>query len=78
LLDKPNHGITNPYDAPRGAVIVYDVTDRSEHGHVEIFDGTSFYSDYVSKNSRVTDKGKTTMEGRGRKVVGVWIKEGVE
>lgn len=67
--------IKSPYDAPIGGVIVYGVTDSSPWGHIEIFDGKNFYSDYKSLNSRVMRVGESpTLEGRKRKVIGIWVK----
>ncbi|MCD7099406.1 LysM peptidoglycan-binding domain-containing protein [Stenotrophomonas sp. MMGLT7] len=76
LLDMPDHEINSPYDAPVGSVIVYDVTDGSRWGHIEIrMDDGSFASDYRSPNSRVMRKSEpTTMIGRKRKVIGIWVK----
>ncbi len=83
LLDDANHGLTSPHDAPRGAVIVYDVTDNSKYGHIEIYDGEKyFYSDFSTENSRVTTSGykplPRSMEGRGRKVSGIWQRKDVK
>lgn len=78
LLDNPAHGMQSPYDAPLGAVIVYDVTDGSPWGHIEVRVSTGFASDYLSRRPRTTPFGKereSTMEGRNRKVVGIWIKD---
>ncbi|KVU48782.1 hypothetical protein DF057_32815 [Burkholderia cepacia] len=68
--------IASPYDAPEGAVIVYDTTDESTRGQAEVvLPGPLFASDYISPNSRVMRKGeKPTLIGKGRKVTGVWIK----
>jgi len=78
LLDNPDHGLKSPYDAPLGAVIVYDVTDGSpwEHAEVRISDG--FASDYFSDRPRTSPRGEKRqdagMVGRNRKVIGIWIK----
>ncbi|WP_423381211.1 LysM peptidoglycan-binding domain-containing protein [Burkholderia sp. LMG 32019] len=76
ILFDPAYHIASPYDAPEGAVIVYGTTDGSTHGHAEVLlPGALFASDYVSPNSRVMRKGeKPTLIGKGRKVIGVWIK----
>ncbi|MBN3728578.1 hypothetical protein G3N92_30950 [Burkholderia sp. Ac-20379] len=76
VLSDPAYHIASPYDAPEGAVIVYDTTDGTKHGHAEIvLPGHQFASDYISPNSRVMRKNeKPTLIGKGRKVIGVWIK----
>jgi LysM repeat protein len=76
ILSDPFYHITSPYDVPEGAVIVYGVTDGTTHGHVEVvLPGHLFASDYISPNSRVMRKGMTpTLIGRGRVVIGVWVK----
>ncbi|VWC32230.1 SpoIVD-associated factor A [Burkholderia lata] len=76
ILSDPAYHIASPYDAPEGAVIVYGTTDKSTHGHAEVLlPGALFASDYVSPNSRVMRKDeKPTLIGKGRKVIGVWIK----
>ncbi|RPE75882.1 LysM peptidoglycan-binding domain-containing protein [Vulcaniibacterium tengchongense] len=77
ILEESNHGIKSPYDAPVGSVIVYDVTDGSPWGHIEVrmSDG-EFASDYKSPNSRVMRVGEPpTLMGRGRRVSGIWVKE---
>ena len=76
LLDNPAHGIKSPYDAPVGSIIVYGVTDGSQWGHIEVRTAKGeFASDYKSPNSRVMRLGEApTMIGRGRKVIGVWVK----
>lgn len=78
LLDEPNHGLRSPYDAPVGAVIVYDVTDGSRWGHIEVRVSIGFASDYFSLRPRTTLIGhedKSTMSGRSRKVSGIWVKD---
>lgn len=79
LLDKPDHKMDSPHDAPVGAVIVYDVTDNSKYGHIEIRIPDGFASDYKSRNARTTYREKDgmlvqSMQGRGRKVIGIWEK----
>lgn len=78
LLDDPNHGLKNPYDAPVGAVIVYDVTDGTRWGHIEVRVRGGFASDYFSSRPRTTivgQEGNSTMSGRNRQVTGIWIKD---
>lgn len=78
LLDNPNHGMISPYDAPVGAVIVYDVTDGTPWGHIEVRISDGFVSDYLSRRPRTTLRGKeneSTMSGRNRKVSGIWVKD---
>jgi LysM repeat protein len=75
IFSGPGGDIKSPYDAPVGSVIVYGTTDNSPWGHIEIRTPTGFASDYASNNSRVMRVGeKPTLEGRGRKVIGVWVK----
>ena len=75
LLDAQGHGISSPFDAPIGSLIVYDVTDGTPDGHIEVRTPSGFASDYFSDNSRCTVRGKPpTMVGRHRKVTGVWVK----
>lgn len=77
LLDNPDHGLKNPYDAPVGAVIVYDVTDGLRWGHIEVHTSEGFASDYFSPRPRTTKNGQesaSTMSGRNRKVIGIWVK----
>ncbi|MFL9960508.1 LysM peptidoglycan-binding domain-containing protein [Paraburkholderia sediminicola] len=76
ILSDPSYQIASPYDAPEGAVIVYGTTDGSTHGHAEVvLPGHLFASDYISPNSRVMRKNETpTLIGKGRKVIGVWVK----
>lgn len=79
LLDEPNQKMESPHDAPVGAVIVYDVMDGSKYGHIEIRLPDGFASDFKSeraRTSRVDKDGSVikSMEGRGRKVSGIWIK----
>ncbi|GAB7536175.1 LysM peptidoglycan-binding domain-containing protein [Burkholderia sp. 3C] len=76
VLSDPAYHIASPYDAPEGSVIVYDTTDGTHHGHAEIvLPGHQFASDYISPNSRVMRKNEPpTLIGKGRKVIGVWVK----
>ena len=80
LLDKSDHKIWSPHDAPVGAVIVYDVTDDSKYGHIEIRIPDGFASDYKSERARTSQIGKDgkvikSMEARDRKVSGIWVKD---
>lgn len=76
ILSDSSYHIASPYDAPEGAVIVYGTTDGSPHGHAEVvLPGHLFASDFISPNSRVMRKNeKPTLIGKGRKVIGVWVK----
>jgi len=49
---------------------------RRENGHIEVvMPGYKFASDFISVNSRVMVRGGTpTLHGRGRTLMGVWIK----
>ncbi|SOB86586.1 LysM repeat-containing protein [Sphingomonas guangdongensis] len=78
LLDRPGHNIRSPYDAPKGAVLVYGAapgaTDRNaQYGHIEIRTDGGFASDYVSANAR-TGSADNGLEGRGRVLIGVYVK----
>lgn len=78
LLDRPGNGIRSPYDAPKGAVLVYGAapgaTDRNaRYGHIEIRTGAGFASDYASANAR-TGSAANGLEGRGRVLIGVYVK----
>lgn len=81
LLNNENHGIEGPMDAPLGAVIVYEPTDDSRDGHIEVRiindkGDPAVASDFLSERPRTqVPGGPKTLSGRGRKVVGVWIKE---
>ena len=79
LLDNQDHGMKSPYDAPEGAVIVYDVTDRTPWGHIEVRINGGFASDYFSERPRTSPRNEkrqdATMSGRNRKVSGIWVKE---
>lgn len=78
LLDNSDHGLQSPFDAPTGAVIVYDVTDGTLWGHIEVRVSDGFASDYFSERPRTIARGETrekaTMAGRQRKVIGIWVK----
>lgn len=81
LLDRPDHGLEGPLDAPVGAVIVYGTTDGSPHGHIEVrivnAEGEQVVaSDYVSDTPRTqTREGAKRLMGRGRQVIGIWVKQ---
>ncbi|HEX5311229.1 hypothetical protein [Aquabacterium sp.] len=79
LLDGPHNGIEGPMDAPVGAVIVYRPTDGSPDGHIEVRiddEGTpAVASDFISRTPRTErPNGPKQMEGRHRKVIGIWVK----
>lgn len=78
LLDRPGNAIRSPYDAPKGAVLVYGaapgaVDRNARYGHIEIRTGTGFASDYASANAR-TGAAANGLEGRGRVLTGVYVK----
>lgn len=74
LAENASH-IASPHDAPVGAIVVYDVTDGSASGHIEVRLPNGFASDYFSPRCRVESHGqKPTMVGRNRRVVGIWVK----
>ncbi len=78
LLDRPGATIRSPYDAPKGAVLVYGAapgaTDRNaKYGHIEIRTDRGFASDYASANAR-TGGAANGLTGRGRTLIGVYVK----
>ncbi|WP_084581871.1 LysM peptidoglycan-binding domain-containing protein [Sphingomonas azotifigens] len=78
LLDQPGANIRSPYDAPKGAVLVYGAapgaTDRNaKYGHIEIRTDHGFASDYASANAR-TGGAANGLTGRGRTLIGVYVK----
>lgn len=66
--------IKSPYDAPVGSVIVYKTTDGSRSGHIEVRTENGFVSDYFSERARTGSSG-VGLSSKGRKVIGVYIKE---
>ena len=80
LLACDGHGLIGPLDAPLGAVIVYGTTDGSPHGHIEVriadeSGHAAVASDYMSPRPRTqVPNGPKTMQGRGREVIGIWVK----
>ncbi|MCB9026880.1 MAG: hypothetical protein H6625_11215 [Bdellovibrionaceae bacterium] len=80
LMDEPDwkNRIKSPYDAPKGAILVYN---GGPSGHIEIKTGDigegGFVSDYYSPNAR-TGISKNKNVGRGRRLIGVYIKPGVQ
>jgi LysM repeat protein len=82
LLDQPGAHIRSPYDAPKGAVLVYGAasgaTDRNaKYGHIEIRTDGGFASDYASANAR-TGGAANGLTGRGRTLIGVYVKPDVQ
>jgi LysM repeat protein len=78
ILDDPSYGIQSPYDAPPGAVLVYGAapgaTDKNaQYGHIEVRTRDGFASDYFSPHARTGDA-ENGLEGRGRVLIGVYIK----
>lgn len=66
--------IYNPYQAPKGAILVYD---GGRSGHIEIkttpIGEGGFVSDYFNKIARTGEK-ENGIEGLGRRLMGVYIK----
>ncbi len=78
VITSDNYSINSPYDAPVGAVLVYDKTSdaqdkNAKYGHIEIRTVDGFASDYFSKNARTGDA-RSGLSGRGRRLIGVYIK----
>lgn len=78
ILNQPGANIRSPYDAPKGAVLVYGAapgaTDKNaKYGHIEIRTANGFASDYASANAR-TGPASNGLEGRGRVLIGVYVK----
>jgi type VI secretion system secreted protein VgrG len=78
LLDRAGNGIGSPYDAPKGAVLVYGAAPgardaNAKYGHIEIRTDGGFASDYVSARAR-TGAEANGLEGRGRTLIGVYVK----
>ncbi len=78
LLDNPQYKkdlMKNPKLAPNGAIMVYS---GGKYGHIEVRvdDGNKngFVSDYFNRRARTGDTGN----GRGRKLVGVYIKDNAQ
>jgi hypothetical protein len=69
------YNVANPYDAPKGAILVYD---RGEYGHIEIKTGEAseggFISDYYSE-SAFTGRVGNGRSGRGATLIGVYVKD---
>ncbi|WP_156309586.1 hypothetical protein [Novosphingobium sp. AAP93] len=77
-----NGDYRSPYDAPEGAIIVYDATRDARFnprdkgwpfGHIEFRTHDGFASDYFSRNAR-TGAPSNGMTGRGRTVIGIYVK----
>ena len=62
-------GMETLYDAPVGSVLIFDGGD---YGHAEIVGKPGFISDYWSSTPRTGAKGPP--EGRGRRLIGIWVK----
>jgi LysM repeat protein len=81
VLGKPGYNIKSPYDAPKGAVLVYgaapSATDKNaKYGHIEIRTDKGFASDYSSARARTGDAANGLI-GKGPKarvLIGVYIK----
>ncbi len=78
ILENKNSNINSPYDALPGSILIYDATpDATDanriYGHIEIRTNDGFASDYFSKNAR-TGLSSNGLNGRGRKLIGVYVK----
>lgn len=74
LQSDPKTKLTDIKKAPVGAVIVYS---GGEYGHIEVWTGTHFISDYKTSLARTEtkeDKGVAPLTGRNRTCIGIWIK----
>jgi hypothetical protein len=61
-------------EIPTGAVIVYT---GGNDGHIEIWSGSQFMSDYISNRGRTSEANALDMlpkNGRSRTVKGIWVK----
>ncbi|WP_413584940.1 hypothetical protein [Bdellovibrio sp. HCB274] len=81
LMEAPYKGIIkSPDDAPKGAVIVYETSDRRQAGDVQIKTdwGTSggYVSDFLSDNSFLSSPKARRFKSIGKpyKIIGVMIK----
>ncbi len=80
LKDKRFKNIT-PYNAPKGAVIVYGGSKRSS-GHIEIVDidkngNRKYYSDFV-ENLPICDNPRSpSLTRKTRPIIGIYIKEDI-
>jgi LysM repeat protein len=82
ILNRPGANIRSPYDAPKGAVLVYGaapgaVDRNAKYGHIEIRTASGFASDYASANAR-TGGAANGLTGRGRTLIGVYVKPDVQ
>jgi hypothetical protein len=77
----PRNIMASPYDAPEGAIIVYDATPEASknphdkgwpYGHIEFRTNDGFASDYHSPNARTGPKANG-LTGRGRYVIGIYV-----
>ncbi|HEX8388508.1 MAG TPA: LysM peptidoglycan-binding domain-containing protein [Sphingomonas sp.] len=78
VLGRPGFDIRSPYDAPKGAVLVYadapGATDRNRiYGHIEIRTERGFASDYFSTRPRTGDALRSDGPA-GRVLIGVYVK----
>ena len=78
ILSQPGANIRSPYDAPKGAVLVYGAApgaiDRNaQYGHIEIRTDRGFASDYASPNAR-TGPAANELTGKNRVLIGVYVK----
>jgi len=61
-----------PRKAPKDSLLVYS---GGTHGHIEIASGDGWYaSDYISKNPRTCSPLNDVSCGRGRSLIGIFIK----
>ena len=62
------------YDVPPGAIIVYNPTDGTPNGHIEMRTETGFVSDYLSPKPRPGVSGAWSSSSSGRKVKAILVK----
>lgn len=81
VLGQPGYNIRSPYDAPKGAVLVYGAApgasdNNAKYGHIEIRTSTGFASDYHNTRARtgVASNGLIGTGPKARILTGVYIK----
>jgi peptidoglycan hydrolase-like protein with peptidoglycan-binding domain len=60
-------------DIPIGSVIIYE-DSKIVHGHIEIWSGSSFMSDYITPNAATNDHLTMKFEGKSRTIKHIWYK----
>ncbi|MDR2151334.1 MAG: hypothetical protein LBO72_00810 [Helicobacteraceae bacterium] len=65
----------NVYNHKRiiGSVIIYE-DSRNKHGHIEIWSGSSFMSDYITPNAATNNHLTLKFEGKYRTIKHIWYK----